>query len=614
MDEQDLASLARLGSDPRFAARYRLDGPLGRGGMALVARATDLGTGRAVAVKMLCGQFTPEAAERMMREGRLMAQVRHPFVLQVYDLGLAAGVPFLVTELAPRGSLRDALAGGRFGLTRTAAVMGPVCAALACLHDQGIVHRDLKPDNILFGDDLQPRVADFGLATLAGGDRLTETGAFVGSVHYAAPEMLSGEGPSAAADRYAIGVMLYELLAGALPFQARTLSELFRMVQEGTPPNLGDRCPLLPVDVVQAVHACMARAPADRPASAAELARRIATWPGLPPPAVERTQALRRVGAVPRGLAPVTTRTRARRMSWMAGALAVVLSGLVLATAHRPAGPARAFPAALPPAERERLRAAIDVLSAEAQREVGEFTDVLERRAATMMQEGSEPRVADLQRRAGNLRKDALGRLEELATLSGRLPALDHALFTCRLRSEFHFATWCGEQCRRLAADDRSPGQPALDRAGDEAVLEVTRAFQEDVTGVVAQAPAFAAHDGAALAILLDDVRAVARAASMHEWRAGTRPLLRTALASFQRRLAERGPVADAVWRAWRWGERGSFHKADREALAADVRVLGAGFAAVPGNRAALDELLARMAREAAGAASDPPPSPRAGG
>jgi serine/threonine-protein kinase len=236
-----------------LAGRYRIEAPIGVGGMASVYRAADLRLERDVAVKVLLPNLAadPSLAQRFEREALALAATSHPSVVKVFDVepgDRATGrEPFYVMELCEGGSLADRLATrGRLDPGEVVDVVGAIAAGLADLHGRGFVHRDVKPHNILFDQD-RARLADFGLAR---SDRaeltvLTATGTTAGTLAYLAPELLRGAPASPASDVYALGVVAFQGLTGRLPRPAAALTELVASHGEAAPavswiaPDLG---------------------------------------------------------------------------------------------------------------------------------------------------------------------------------------------------------------------------------------------------------------------------------------------------------------------------------------------------------------------------------------
>ncbi len=204
---------------------YTIEGLLGRGGMGVVYRARQASLNRVVAVKVLPEVFARDEAftERFQREARAMATLSHPNIVSVHDFGCMEGRFYFAMEYVDGGSLRDLLRAGPLSPARVLTLVSPLCDALQYAHDRGVVHRDIKPENILVDREGRARVADFGLAKIAGGSdpayrSLTRSDHVVGTLHYMAPEQI--ERPKQVdhrADLYALGVVCYEMLTGELP-------------------------------------------------------------------------------------------------------------------------------------------------------------------------------------------------------------------------------------------------------------------------------------------------------------------------------------------------------------------------------------------------------------
>ena len=230
---------------------YEVQGVLGRGGVGVVYQARHVRLNRPVALKMLlAGAYAvPEELERFLREAEAVAGLRHPNIVQVYDIGDMDGRPYFTMELVEGGSLAKKLAGTPEPARRAAALVSAMAGAVHAAHLSGIVHRDLKPANVLLTADGTPKVTDFGLARrLEGGGGLTLSGAPLGTPSYMAPEQARGDkaaiGP--ATDIYALGAILYECLTGRPPFRAETPAATLQQVlaDEPVPPvRLNPRVP-----------------------------------------------------------------------------------------------------------------------------------------------------------------------------------------------------------------------------------------------------------------------------------------------------------------------------------------------------------------------------------
>ena len=273
---------------------YEVEAVLGRGGMGIVFRARQLRLGRLVALKMaLAGSYAGlHERERFRREAEAVAALRHPNVVQIYDAGEWAGRSYFTMEFIEGGSLAQRLAGVPQPGRQAAALLATLAGAMHAAHQRGIVHRDLKPANIMFMLDGTPKVTDFGLAQrLEGIEGLTLTGVPIGTPSYMAPEQAQGQsravGP--AADVYALGAILYELLTGRPPFRAETPAETVLQVidQEPVPPaRLNAK---VPRDLETICLKCLQKEPHKRYAGAAELADDLVRFGNGQPIAARRS-------------------------------------------------------------------------------------------------------------------------------------------------------------------------------------------------------------------------------------------------------------------------------------------------------------------------------------
>jgi eukaryotic-like serine/threonine-protein kinase len=256
---------------------YEVESVLGRGGMGVVYRARHLRLGRLVALKMaLAGSCAgPHERERFRREAEAAAALRHPNVVQVYDVGDADGRPYFTMELMEGASLARKLSGAPQPARQAAALLATLAGAVQAAHEAGVVHRDLKPGNVLLTADGTPKVADFGLARrLDADERLTLSGAIIGTPGYAAPEQARGDrgavGPRT--DIYALGTILYECLTGRPPFRAGTAAATLQQVVADEPVAPRRLNPSVPRDLETVCLKCLHKEPRQRYASAAELA------------------------------------------------------------------------------------------------------------------------------------------------------------------------------------------------------------------------------------------------------------------------------------------------------------------------------------------------------
>jgi predicted Ser/Thr protein kinase len=204
-----------------YGGRYYIEEPIGDGGMARVYRATDSRLGRVVALKILRDQFTnePEFVERFRQEARLAANLAHPNIVGVYDVGEDHGQYFMVMEYVTGQNLKQVIAReAPMPIETVISFMRQLGAALDYAHSHGVIHRDIKPENILVTDRREAKVGDFGIARALAGGSLTATGTVMGSVSYLSPEQASGQPATAESDLYSAGMVLYEMLTGHVPF------------------------------------------------------------------------------------------------------------------------------------------------------------------------------------------------------------------------------------------------------------------------------------------------------------------------------------------------------------------------------------------------------------
>jgi serine/threonine protein kinase len=258
--------------------RYELGARLGRGGMGDVREATDLRLGRVVAIKVLRADLAEQdkLRERFEREARAAARINHPNVVAIYDIGEEDGVPFIVMERLPGNTLAAELAAGRLSQERTCVLGAEILSALSTAHALGVIHRDIKPANILLDPESRAKVADFGIAKLAEEDSHTTMGIVFGTASYLAPERLAGHIATPASDLYAVGVLLFEALAGHPPFRGDTPLALVESISRGASEPLAELRARVDPDVVAVLARAMQQNPDDRFASASEMAAALA--------------------------------------------------------------------------------------------------------------------------------------------------------------------------------------------------------------------------------------------------------------------------------------------------------------------------------------------------
>jgi serine/threonine protein kinase len=270
--------------------RYTIDRELGRGGMATVYLAEDVKHRRQVAVKVLHPELGEALGqERFLREIEIAAGLSHPHILPLYDSGEADGLLFFVMPLAEDESLRDRLDREKqLPIDDALRIAREIADALSYAHSHGVVHRDIKPENILLSSG-HAVVADFGIAraiSAAGGDRLTETGLAIGTASYMSPEQAGAESDvDGRSDLYALGCVLYEMLAGQQPFTGPTTESVIHQHMLSEPPAITSIRPAVTAEVAGVIQRAMAKTPADRFSPAAQFAEALAAPSPAPVPA-----------------------------------------------------------------------------------------------------------------------------------------------------------------------------------------------------------------------------------------------------------------------------------------------------------------------------------------
>lgn len=257
-----------------IADRYEVKEIVGTGGMSSVYCAFDTLLERHVALKILHEQFgaDEEHVERFRREARAVAQLSHSHIVTVIDRGEEDGRQFIVFELIEGENLKELVTrGGPLPVRRVLELGLEVGRALAFAHAQGLVHRDVKPQNVLLNGEGLAKVTDFGIVRTLDAVGQTETGTVLGTSHYIAPEQARGERVDAHTDVYSFGVVLYELLAGDVPYPGDSfLTVAMKHVNEPVP-NVLEHRPDAPLRLASLIERCMAKVPADRPASMNEV-------------------------------------------------------------------------------------------------------------------------------------------------------------------------------------------------------------------------------------------------------------------------------------------------------------------------------------------------------
>jgi eukaryotic-like serine/threonine-protein kinase len=257
-----------------FDGRYRVLGRLGVGGMATVYLAEDSSLGRKVALKVMAERYAEdgEFVERFRREAQAAARLNHPNIIAVYDRGQADGRPYIAMEYLQGRTLKQVIqAEGPLPPERAIAIAMQVLAGLRYAHEHGVVHRDVKPHNVLVGDDGRIKVTDFGIAH-AGDPQMTEVGSIVGTAQYLSPEQARGRSVGPQTDIYSLGVVLYEMLAGRVPFEGDSSVAIAMQHVSDQPPPLRALAPDVPESLALVVAHAMLKDPAQRYGSADEFA------------------------------------------------------------------------------------------------------------------------------------------------------------------------------------------------------------------------------------------------------------------------------------------------------------------------------------------------------
>jgi len=326
--------------------QYQIISELGRGGMAVVYKAYQPALQRYVAIKVLPPQLglDPDFVRRFQHEAIAAARLKHPNIVTIHDVSSADGVNFIVMELVEGESLSAVIrSSGAMLPERVASIVAQVASALDYAHQQGFIHRDIKPSNIMLGADDHVTLMDFGIAKAVSGTRLTQTGTLIGTPEYMSPEQVRGLPVDHRADIYSLGVVVYEMLAGQVPFSGDTASVLYKQAHE-LPPPIRTRAIHVPTHIASAIDCALAKDPNQRFATAGAFAHALAA--GEFAPQAVQAVAPRGVSAQPATLpyqqavppvtpAPPPVRAlSARRPAWtmwaIGGAAALVLLCVVI--------------------------------------------------------------------------------------------------------------------------------------------------------------------------------------------------------------------------------------------------------------------------------------------
>ena len=277
-------SMAHSTDEKQTLGPYTILSKLGEGGMGEVYRARDPRLKRDVALKVLLPQVmeNPERRDRLLREARAAAALKHPNITTIYEIGKADGLDFLAFEYVDGPTLAEEVSDRRLSLPEIVDLAGPLADALAYAHEQGVIHRDVKFDNVMLTERKQPKLLDFGLAKVRNDDSWTggetdsttsSVGRLIGTPSVMSPEQIMGKRADERADVFSFGILLYRLASGRSPFKGKNLMETIQAVVGEEPRPLQELRPDLSEDFVQVVAKALRKEPKDRYANMGELAQ-----------------------------------------------------------------------------------------------------------------------------------------------------------------------------------------------------------------------------------------------------------------------------------------------------------------------------------------------------
>ena len=364
--------------------RYEILGTLGCSATSRVEKARDTVLGRTVALKTLVHAFGASIEQKQfLREAQIVSQLSHPAIVNLYDVGIEGeNVAYLVMEYIPGKTLQQVLAEAVVPFPRACAWAADLAGALSGAHRAGIIHGDIKPGNILVTEDGRVKLGDFGIARFA--TQVSGSGRMMGTPAYLSPEQIAGEPQSTRSDIFSLGIVLYQMVTGAAPFEGSSVSAVCAQILSAEPMPPSQRNPALPAEIDRIILRCLAKSPADRYPSAESLAASLYpfardTWePVVPKPAPSDAVSL---AVKPRPAASANgnwlSRPLRSRDAWVAGVAALLVLGAfpayrtVAARVRVPVGPLVAT--AAPKAPNDLLGYAVshtwDDISAEAEAE-----------------------------------------------------------------------------------------------------------------------------------------------------------------------------------------------------------------------------------------------------